>query len=570
MKRTFAAFASRLTASALAALAPAAAAAAAAAAPADLVFLGEHIITMEAPDQRVTALAVRGDSIVWTGAREDAAAWIGADTVTHELGERALLPGFIDAHGHLTYQAVVVDLANVASPPVGPVEDIPGLQQTLRDYLAERPLGADDWLLGNGYDDSLLAEGRHPTRADLDAVSATRPIAIVHVSGHLAVANSAALAAIGYDAETEDPDGGHIRRVPGTRVPNGVLEETATGPLRVRLGAPRGNPMEGVAAALAANAAHGITTVQDGAIGPPGLQLLGAMADAGLLTLDVVAYPLITAPDQPFPEATALGDYRGGFKVGGIKLMLDGSPQGKTAYLSEAYHVPPAGQPAGYRGYPIPEQAMLNGLVARALGSGVPIIAHANGDAAAQMLIDAVAAGGAAERDHRSVMIHAQTVRHDQLERMQQLGMVPSFFAAHAFYWGDWHRDSVLGPERAARISPARSAGALGLPFTIHNDAPVVPPDVIRLLWAATNRLTRSGRVLGPDERIDTYAALEAVTVNAARQHFDEARKGTLTVGKQADLVVLSANPLAMPVADLLDLEVAATWARGRLVHGNP
>ncbi|MFU8817577.1 MAG: amidohydrolase [Pseudomonadales bacterium] len=562
MKRTFAAFASLLTYAA-------ASLTASAAAPADLVFLGEHIITMEAPDRRVGALAVRGDSIVWTGAREDAAAWIGEHTVTHELGQRALLPGFIDAHGHLTYQAMVLDLANVASPPVGPVEDIPALQQVLADYIATRPLD-DAWIIGNGYDDSLLVEGRHPTRMDLDAVSGSRPIALVHVSGHLAVANSAALAVMGYDAETDDPDGGHIRRVPGTRVPNGVLEETAIGPLRAHLATPSGDPMDAVAAALATNAAHGITTVQDGAIGPPGLQLLSAMADAGRLTLDVVAFPLITAADQPLPEPGDTAAYRQGLKVGGIKLMLDGSPQGKTAYLSEAYHVPPAGQPADYRGYPIPEQALLNGLVARAMGSGVPIIAHANGDAAAQMLIDAVAASSAADGDHRTVMIHAQTVRHDQLERMQQLRMVPSFFAAHAFYWGDWHRDSVLGPERAARISPARTAGALGLPFTIHNDAPVVPPDVIRLLWAATNRLTRSGRVLGPDERIDTYAALEAVTVNAARQHFDEARKGTLTVGKQADLVLLSTSPLAMPATDLLDLQVTATWARGRLVHGNP
>jgi predicted amidohydrolase YtcJ len=572
MKRCFAPFADRPRLALLTAALAAAATGPAvhAAEPADLVFLGGHIVTMEGPDQRVGALAVRGDVIVWTGTREQAAAWTGAQTKVVELGERALLPGFIDAHGHLSTQALVLELANVASPPVGPVQDIPGLQQTLRQHLADHPPADADWLIGRGYDDSLLAEGRHPTRADLDMVSASRPIVIVHVSGHLAVANSAALAAIGYDENTPDPEGGHIRRIEGSRTPSGILEETAVNPIRQRFATPRGNPAEAVAAALAENASHGITTVQDGATSAPALALLRAVADSGKLTLDVVAYPLIASDAQTLPDVADIGEYRGGLKVGGIKLMLDGSPQGKTAYLSEPYHAAPHGQSESYRGYPIPEEQMLNALVAQALQAGIPVIAHANGDAAAQMLIEAVAASGAVEKDHRTVMIHAQTVRPDQLERMRQLGMVPSFFAAHSFYWGDWHRDSVLGPVRASRISPTRTAETLGLPFTIHNDAPVVPPDIRRLLWAATNRITRSGQVLGPDERISTYTALEAVTVNAARQNFEEDIKGRLRAGMQADLVLLSADPLAVPSTELLDLDVVATWARGRLVHGAP
>lgn len=534
--------------------------------PADELFVGEHILTME-DGAAPSALATRGERIVWTGARADADGWIGPDTRVHELGGRALLPGFIDAHGHLTYQAAIIDLANVASPPVGPVEDLASLADTLRTYMEERAIASGAWVVGNGYDDSLLAERRHPTRADLDAVSTEHPIALIHVSGHLATANSRALARIGYDADTADPAGGHIRREPGSRVPNGVLEETAIGPLRALLGSQGQDPAGNIAKALSLYASHGITTVQDGATAPQGVALLQTLADRGQLSLDVIAYPMLADPATPLPETNDPGGYRNRFKIGGIKLLLDGSPQGKTAYLSRPYFVPPAGKDADYRGYPIFQQPVLDALVERPLAAGVPVLAHANGDAAADMLIEAVAASGAADTDHRLVMIHAQTVREDQLKRMRALGMIPSFYAAHTFYWGDWHRDSVLGPERAARISPTGTARGLGLRFTVHNDSPVVPPDMIRLLWATTNRVTRSGQVLGAAERVRVRDALAAVTIDAAYQSFDEDLKGSLAPGKLADLVILSADPLATPAEELLDLEVLETWARGRRVY---
>jgi predicted amidohydrolase YtcJ len=151
---------------------------------------------------------------------------------------------------------------------------------------------------------------------------------------------------------------------------------------------------------------------------------------------------------------------------------------------------------------------------------------------------------------------------------MKALAMVPSYFSAHTFYWGDWHRDSVFGEARASRISPTASTVARGMPFTVHNDAPIVPPDMLRLLWATTNRLTRSGKVLGPDQRISTYDALRAITVNAAYQHFEEDIKGTLQAGKQADIVILSRDPLSVDAKDLLDIKVVATVARGRQVFG--
>ncbi|TVS14043.1 MAG: amidohydrolase [Gammaproteobacteria bacterium] len=533
---------------------------------ADTLYVGRHILTMDAATGPVTAVAVAGETIAWVGDRD---AWRGHADEVVELGERALLPGFIDAHGHLSFMARTLGLANLAPPPVGGVTDLASLKQVMIDYIAAHDVAAGAWVVGFGYDDSLINERRHPDRDDLDAVSTEHPIALVHVSGHLMATNSAALREAGITAETPDPPGGVIRRRSDSDEPNGVLEETAMGPLTGLFLGDGGLTAEAIEAALDEYARFGVTTVQDSAASWQLHTLLAAIAADTGLKLDVLLFPVGMDGNFDLPEGVELGRYRDRLQVAGTKLMLDGSPQGKTAYLSEPYHVVPEGLPDDYRGYPVMTNNRAKALIRDYLGRGIPMQIHANGDAAADMLINGVAAAvaDAPVDNHRTVMIHAQTVREDQLDRMQTLGIIPSFFAAHVFYWGDWHRDSVLGPERAANISPTASSFELGLPFTLHNDAPIVPPDMLRLLWAATHRETRSGRILGEAQRIPVLEALRAVTINAAHQSFEEERKGTLTPGKQADLVVLSANPLDTAPEALLELEVLRTVSRGVTVY---
>lgn len=535
---------------------------------ADLLLMSEHVITMahtRPVPAEALAVAVRDGRITWIGAPDQAEDLVGPNTQVVDLGNAALLPGFIDAHGHASFVAVSTQLANVASPPVGPAQNMADVQSTLRAYIRERAIAPGEWVVGRGYDDSLLAEQRHPNRDDLDAVSTEHPIVLLHVSGHLAAANSRALARGGITADSPNPAGGIIRRRTDSAEPNGVLEETATYPLRQYMNAPVTDPVASVAAAMDIYTSHGITTAQDGAASAEIVTLLRAADQAGPLPIDVVVYPMGQAGIDSVRDAFEFGEYRGRVKVGGVKLMLDGSPQGKTAYMTEPYKIPPPGQATDYRGYPNIPQDRVDALVSDYLQAGIPVIAHANGDAAADMLINAVRSA-ATRADHRTVMIHAQTVREDQLVQMKNLRMIPSYFSAHTFYWGDWHRDSVFGEARANRISPTASTVARHMPFTVHNDAPIVPPDMIRLLWATTNRLTRSGQVLGANQRISTWHALRAMTLHAAYQHFEDTTKGSLEVGKQADFVVLSANPLATPPADLLDINVVATYARGKVV----
>ena len=528
---------------------------------ADLILSSNNVIAMNADkDSEALSIAITNKRIVWIGSIEEGKKIQGSH---FNLGNQSILPGFIDAHGHASFVAFSTQVANIASPPVGPVNAIENIQLELKKFIDEGDLKPGEWVIGMGYDDSLLREQRHPTRKDLDEVSTINPIYLIHVSGHLGAANTLGLSLANITSESQDPPGGKIRREENTSEPNGVLEETAAYPVQQLAMTSYKDPMGSIVKAMEVYASNGITTAQDGASNQSSIGLLQAADAQNLLTIDVISFPIAQGVPDESIQSLNFGSYSGRLKMGGIKLILDGSPQGKTAYITKPYLVPPHGQDEQYKGYPLIPQESVDQLINKYSMAEIPIMAHANGDAAADMLLEAVRKS-AISSDHRTVMIHAQTVREDQLDQMKELKIIPSYFSTHTFYWGDWHRDSVFGHERASPISPTNSTLKRGIPFTVHNDAPIVPPDMIRLLWSTTNRLTRSGKVLGADQRISTYDALKAMTINAAYQHFEENTRGTIEVGKLADLVILSKNPLDMPINTLLDLEVVATYSRGK------
>jgi predicted amidohydrolase YtcJ len=527
---------------------------------ADLILTSNKVILMTGNEQaEALSIAIKNQEIIWIGTHEKAERIQGKHI---DYGDQAILPGFIDAHGHASYLAFATQVANLASPPVGTVNNIKELQSELKKFIKDSNLKPGEWVMGLGYDDSLLAEKRHPTKDDLDEVSTEHPIYLIHVSAHLGAANSLGLKLANINSKTQDPPGGKIRRYVNSLEPNGVFEETAAYPLQQLAMSSYKDPIGSVKKAMQIYARNGITTVQDGASSPETIALMQAADAQGMINLDVISFPVGQNGLDQNLDSINFGSYEGRLKIGGIKLILDGSPQGKTAYLTEPYYKPPHSELDSYTGYPLIPQLEVSKWVKRYADLNIPIMAHANGDAAADMLIKAVTDADIAS-DHRTVMIHAQTVREDQLDQMKELGIIPSYFSTHTFYWGDWHRDSVFGEERAMRISPTKSSLDRKMPFTVHNDAPVVPPDMIRLLWSTTNRKTRSGKVLGDEQKISTYEALKAITINAAYQHFEDDIKGTLEVGKQADIVVLSEDPLDMDAKDILKIDVVATFSQG-------
>ena len=543
---------------------------------ADLVLMGEHIHTVDPATRGATAVAVRGQEIVEVSNPRSIRKWIGERTRTISLGDRALVPGFIDSHGHLAMVMQMLGLLNASSPPVGPMESVEDIVSALKAHIESKQIPPGEFVMGYGYDDSLLAEGRHPDRDDLDRVSTEHPIVLLHVSAHLATANSAALAKIGFDENTPDPYGGVIRRRPGTTQPNGVLEETAAhaGLAHLFEAGGQATPEQfaaSVRAGLDYHASFGITTVQDGASSPAMVAGLRALAAAAPLPIDVAAFPVWGSTEQ-VTDVEAIGysrAYENGVRVAGVKFVLDGSPQGRTAWMTEPYHEGPPGEAADYTAYSMVKPAFYKTQAKRLMDAGIPFLAHANGDAAIDLMIEGVEeALGGRQKDHRSVTIHAQLTRYDQLESMKRLGIVPSFFAAHPFFWGDWHRKS-FGDARALQISPMGSAIELGVPFTIHNDAPVVPPDMMRLMEVAMTRKTRSGFVLGANQRLPFEEALRAVTLGGAYQYFEEDRKGSISPGKRADLVILERDPMSVPADQVSEIGIVETFARGRSVYAS-
>jgi predicted amidohydrolase YtcJ len=484
-----------------------------------------------------------------------------------DLKGRTLLPGFIDAHGHASFVGQNAGMVQLQPPPVGGVDSIAKLQAAFRDWGMTRKFPESVPYIGNGFDDSQLVEKRFPTRHDLDAVSASRPLMAIHVSGHFAVANTPMLKMIGITAATPDPKGGIIRREADGKTPNGVLEETAMfAGLGMLMPKSIDPAVDGLVAAARIYISHGITTMQDGRVFPTAWAPLAEASRRNVLPIDVAV--LVSGEGGiPADISSWFGKpYQGRVRLVGMKLTIDGSPQGRTAWLHDPVPVPPEGKGADYRGYPAIDLKLLNQRMAEAAKNNWQVFVHVNGDQAAQALIDGVRASGLSGK--RTVAIHNQVVTQDQLKEMRALDIQPSFFANHTWYWGDWHRDVALGPKRADFISPQASAWAMGLRPTAHNDAPVVQPDIMRLVWSSVNRRTQSGDILGPMERITPYRALQQVTINAAWQIREDAEKGSLAVGKRADLVVLDANPLTIDPAKLYTIKAVATIKDGVTVFG--
>ena len=541
--------------------------------PADAIYFGGKVVTVNDLQPEAEAVAIKDGKILAVGYRDEVMKFKGGKTTLIDLAGKTMLPGFVDPHGHVFNTGIQAVSANLLPRPDGGVNDIAEMQAALKAWAGQNRTLTDNygWIVGFGYDDAQLKEQRHPTREDLDAVSTELPVVIVHQSGHLGVMNSKALEIVGLNASTQNPPGGVIRRKAGSQEPDGVLEENAffgqLFGLMSKLG-PEANKAL-FAAGVNLYKSFGYTTAQEGKGSLGSVATMEAVAQSGKLDIDVVAYPDITVGADAMKAPWLSRTYAHHFRLGGIKLTLDGSPQGKTAWFTQPYFKVPAGQKPDYRGYAAFTDEQVNGFVTQAFKNGWQVLAHVNGDAAIDQFLKAVRA---AEQEHgkadrRPVAIHAQTARLDQVEAFKELGIIPSFFPMHTFYWGDWHRDSVLGPKRAPNISPIGWALQRNMVFTSHHDAPVAMPDAMRVISATVNRVTRSGQVLGPEHRTTPLTAIKAHTLWSAYQHFEEKTKGSIEVGKLADFVLLDRNPLEGDPLTIDTIKVMETIKEGKTVY---
>ncbi|WP_175623451.1 amidohydrolase [Chryseobacterium schmidteae] len=535
---------------------------------ADSLYFGGTILTMEDTSPQVEAVVVKNGKIFFAGSKAEADHHVNSKTKMIDLNGKTLLPGFIDVHGHFTSRAGLIQAIDLFPEPYGTVNSIKDLQNTIRNSILKNKIPESQPIIGNGYDDAIMVEHRHPTKEELDAISTTNPIIVIHTSGHASVANSAMLKLLNLSDSSKDPSGGHLGRDKNGKL-NGKLEENAsftallTITEKMKTGDSKAQAMENLMKAQEEWLSYGQTTICDGRTMGETVDLLEQAAAEHLFKADVVYFPdyeyFKKDLDVFKPKYMKYKDH---LKLGGFKFSDDGSPQGKTAWLTQPYLVPPEGQSKDYKGFPIFTDETLYEDLKTLFQDHITAQLHVNGDAAIDQAIRVIKRlkdENIYTPELRATLIHVQNSRPDHIQKIKELGVIPSYFSTHTYLWGDWHYSSVFGPERASFISPANSALKAGIIFTIHHDAPVTPPDLITAVYAAVNRKTRSGRILGPNERITILQALKAITINAAYQLQEEKTKGSIKEGKLADFVILDQNPLTMDPEKIRSLTVLET-----------
>lgn len=538
---------------------------------ADTIYTDGPIITMNDANPSAEALAVKGGKILAVGSKASVLKTRGQETRVVKLNGRTLLPGFIDGHSHFINSLTVASQANVYAPPFGPGNTAEGIVAALKKLQSEQRIRPGEFILAYGFDENALPPDHPLTAADLDPAFPDNPVLVGHVSLHGAVLNTFALKKFKITAETPTPPGGIILRKPGTQEPSGLLMETAFLPIFATLPKPTvEQSLVAIEKGQRIYAAAGITTAQEGASHLADIELLKRGAAAGKLFMDVVAFPFITDLDAVLGKypVTSFGKYDHGLKLGGVKVTTDGSPQGRTAYFTTPYLKGGPGGEQDWKGEPTFPKPTLNTMIKRVYDLGLPLIVHANGDAAIDTVLEAHAAalGDKKAGDHRTGIIHCQFVRPDQLDTIAAWNLIPSFYTEHVYFFGSTHTAN-RGPDQAAFISPLKTAISKGIRIANHTDFNVAPIDQLFVLWTAVNRVTREGTVLGASERVTPMEGLKALTIHPAYWYREESSKGSLEVGKLADLVILDRNPLTVDPMTIKDIRVMETIKEGRTIY---
>ncbi len=508
------------------------------------IYINGDFITLE--KNEIEGVVIENDKILKTGNKDEVLNLVDKDTEVIDLKGRTMMPSFIDAHSHifgLAKQFLEVSIDDAKS--------ITDIKNKLKEYKKHNQ--TDDWIIINGYDINELKEKRHITKQELNEIFPDIPVIIENKSRHNGIANSKALEKLGISEKTKNPEGGRII------YETGYLEESAFINSLKKVPLPKiENIQKAFNKAQETYASYGITTAQEGCMTIELAKVYKSLVDNNDLFLDIVAYmeeKSVNKIEELFKEN--LLKYNKNFKIGGIKIFLDGSPQAKTAWLRTPYE----GEQE-YSGYRILSDDKLESILLQAKNQDLQVLAHCNGDKAIEQYIDSIKK---VNNLKRPVMIHAQILGLDQLEDIKKYNIIPSFFIGHVYYFGDIHIKN-LGIERAEHISPAGSSLKENILFTFHQDTPVTIPNMFETIWCAVNRKTKEGVVLGETEQIPVLEAIKAVTINSAYQYGEENLKGSIKEGKKADLVILDKNPLKIDKDDIKNIKILETIKEGKTI----
>lgn len=517
------------------------------------IYINGDFITLE--NNEIEAVLIENDIIKKVGKKGEILSLKDNNTEIVDLNGKTMMPAFIDSHSH--FFAMANNLLQISLDGCTSFKEI---QEKILKYKAENNIEKGKWISANGYDHNSLIERKHITKKELDEILPDNPIVIQNKSGHNGILNSMGLKMLNIAKDTVSPAGGRIEKINNELT--GFLEENAFIENVKKVPMPNLEELvESVRRAEKEYASYGITTVQEGMFVKELIPIYKKIVEEKRLTLDVVAFMDKNAKKEI--EKSFLNNirkYENNFKIGGIKIFLDGSPQAKTAWMRTPYI-----DDENYFGYGTMNDEDVESAVRLAEKENLQILAHCNGDKAAEQYINSIKKVGKEIKKIRPVLIHGQLLGTDQLKEIKELEIIPSYFIAHIYHWGDIHIKN-FGFERASKISPAGSSKKEDVLFTFHQDSPVIEPNMFETIWCAVNRKTKSNVVLGEEEKIDVLEAIKAVTINAAYQYFEEDSKGSIKEGKLADLIIVDKNPLKVDKDKIKDIQVLETIKRGKLI----
>jgi predicted amidohydrolase YtcJ len=516
----------------------------------DTILVNGTIVTLKPSNPHAQAVAIKNNRIIKVGKNREIEPLIKEGTKVIDLKEKAVLPGFIDTHIHITGFGKTLTQINLRG-----IQSIKEMQEKLEKRVERAKKG--EWILGRGWDQDRLKEKRYPTRWDLDKVSPNNPVVFTRVCGHLSVVNSRALEKASVTAEAAPPLGGEIDKDPKTGEPTGILRERAMDLVhRVIPESSERQLMEACGLACRKAVEAGLTSVHWIIYSRAEIRVIKKLRAQNKLPLRVYILIPVEFLDPLIRLGLSTGFGDDVVRIGGVKIFADGSLGARTAALHESYS-----DDSSTRGMTLYSEEKLEEMIMKTHRAGIQLAVHAIGDRAISMVLTALekALEKMPRKDHRHRIEHASVLSEKLIRRMKRLGVIASV-QPHFVVSDFWVADR-LGPKRARWVYPFKTLIQEGVPIAGGSDCPVEPVSPLLGIWAAVSRKSF------PEEQISVEEALRMYTIDAAFASFEEDIKGSIEVGKLADLVVLSDDPRSVPPNKIKDIEVEMTFAGGKAVY---
>ncbi|MFP6678738.1 MAG: amidohydrolase [Dehalococcoidia bacterium] len=529
---------------------------------ADLVFTGGVVHTVDAKNAIAQALAVSDGRVLALGSDSDVLLTAGPSTERVELGGRALLPGMIEGHGHFSGLGATQRQIDCKAPGMG---SIAALVEAVRERAESQPPGT--WIYGRGYDQSRLVEKRHPSRADFDTVAPNNPVLFTRTCGHIVAFNSRAMSEVGITDNVSDPEGGKYDRDASGNL-TGVAYERANIPFRTIATPPAEDLREHLREANRLYLSAGCTSVQDaGGLFGAYMEQAQEMVTSGELNVRLYAFVTVNALDHPHVQIldsglhTGFGDER--LRIGAFKIMTDGSSSGPSSYTREPYTSDPSSHGIAYW-----EQEDLDNLLGRAHSAGWQCTVHAVGDGAIEQTLDAMkrAQSQFPRKGLRHRIEHCGILPPDLQERVVEQGIVPSMQPAFLWEFGDGYIANY-GRHRANFMFPAGTLINRGVIVAGGSDAPVTDHRPLLGISQAMTRTTQDGDVCGADHAVSLDTAIRMHSINGAYASFEDYIKGSLEIGKLADMALLDQDLRDVKPHEVRNVVVDRTYVNGELVY---